>query len=320
MAPSKIKDVGLRLPWHVNVAPVQKWIASMEERGQGEDAWERVAAWDRMVNDHGVVKVSTEGRVGIIELSYPPKANALVPPMYVMLVDAVERLGADDAIWTIVITGSGKTFSSGGYVGKDAFYAGLDAGHDGTKGEPIRRTLVEMFQKVPLAIYNCEKPTIAAVNGPVMAESLDIALSADLRTGSPDTQFRFSYAATGNTTYTGAAWTLPRLIGMAKAKEYLFTADWVDGTRAHESGLLTYLHEPDRLREETLKLAARIADLPPITLRLIKKEMHLGAAIGDLPSALDMYSMIEPIVQSTEDHMDAENAVIEKRAPVVRGR
>lgn len=294
----------------------------MEERGEAEaaDAWGRVKAWDRMVEEHGVVNSSIEGRVGVIELCYPPKANALIPPMYKLFVDAMEKFAENEDVWVIVITGAGKTFSSGGYVGHDAFYAGLDSGHDGAKGEPIRRTFVELFQRVPLAIHHSEKPTIAAVNGSVMAEAIDIALTADLRTGSSDTQFRFSFAATGNTCYTGAAWSLPRLIGMSKAKEVLLTADWVDGERAHQLGLLNYLYPSGDLRAETMKLAARIASLPPITQRLIKQELSLSQGIGDFPSALQTFSMIEPIVQSTDDHMDAENAVIEKRPPVVLGR
>lgn len=312
----------LRLPWHVDCGPIRRWITSMEERGEAEaaDAWGRVKAWDRMVEEHGVVNSSVEGRVGVIELCYPPKANALVPPMYKLFVDAMEKMAENEDVWVIVITGAGKTFSSGGYVGHDAFYAGLDSGHDGAKGEPIRRTFVELFQHVPLAIHRSEKPTIAAVNGAVMAEAIDITLTADLRTGASDTQFRFSSAATGNTTYTGAAWSLPRLIGMSKAKEVLLTADWVDGERAHELGLLNYLYPSGDLRAETMKLADRMAGLPPITMRLIKKELSLSQGIGDFPSALETFSMIEPIVQSTDDHMDAENAVIEKRPPVVLGR
>lgn len=316
--PTRAADI--RLPAHVDTMPVKRWIASMEERGEGEAAWERVRAWDRMVSEHSVVKTQTEGRVGIVELHYPPKANALVPPMYKLFVEAIEALALDDEIWAIVITGAGRTFSSGGYVGADAFYAGLDAGHDGAKGEPIRRTLWEMFQPVAKAVFTCEKPTIVALNGPVMAESLDIVLSADLRIGTRDSEFRFSFAATGNTAYTGAAWSLPRLIGMAKAKQFLMTAEWVDGKTAYEAGLLNYLFEPEDLRDQTIALANRIAGLPPITQRLIKKELHLGQGIGDFVSAIETYSMIEPIVQSTEDHMDAEDAVIEKRPPVVNGR
>ena len=308
------------LPWHVDVPPIRRWVETMEQDGNGEEAWKRVRAWDQMVEEHGVVNVSKEGRVGVVELSYPAKGNALVPPMYRMFVDAMERLALDDDVWVIVIKGAGRSFSTGGYVGWDAFYAGLDAGSQGSKAEPMRRTFVELFQKVPLAVYNSEKPTIAMVNGTVMAESIDIALAADIRTGSPNTTFRFSFAATGNTAYTGAAWSLPRLIGLARAKQFLFTADVVDGKRAAEAGLLTELFEAEELEGGTMAIAERIAALPPITLRLIKKEVHRGLGIAEYATALDVYSMIEPIVQFTEDHMDAENAVIEKRPPVVRGR
>lgn len=311
---------GRALPWHVDVPPIRRWIETMERDGQGEAAWERVRLWEEMVATHGVVKVSRRGRVGVVELSYPLKGNALVPPMYRMFVDAMQELSMDDDVWTIVITGAGRSFSTGGYVGTDAFYAGLDSGANASKAEPMRRTFVEMFQLVPLSVYNCEKPTIAMVNGTVMAESIDIALAADIRTGSPSTSFRFSFAATGNTAYTGAAWSLPRLIGLARAKQFLLTADVVDGKRAHEAGLLAELFEPEELESGTMAIAERIASLPPITLRLIKKEIARGLGIGEYSTALDVYSMIEPIVQFTEDHMDAEQAVVEKRAPVVRGR
>jgi 2-(1,2-epoxy-1,2-dihydrophenyl)acetyl-CoA isomerase len=292
----------------------------MEESGQGDEAWRRVGLWEEMVQEYGVVKTRVQGHIGIIELAYPKKGNAIVPPMYRMFVEAMERFGLEDDVRVIVITGVGRNFSTGGYVGTDAFYAGLDAGAMGSKAEPMRRTFVEMFQLVPLAIHNCEKPTIAMVNGLVMAEATDIVLAADLRTGHTGTQFRFSFAATGNTAYTGAAWSLPRLIGLSRAKELLLTAASVDGKRAFELGLLNFLYEPEEFEAQTLALAARITELPPITLRLIKKEILRGLALGEFSSALDVFSMIEPIVQFTEDHMDAENAVIEKRAPVVRGR
>ena len=93
----------------------------------------------------------------------------------------------------------------------------------------MRRTAVELFQPAPKAIYECEKPTIAMVNGLVMAESVDLTLAADLRTGHSGTRFNFSFAATGNTAYTGAAWSLPRLIGLSKARQFLMTADVVEG-------------------------------------------------------------------------------------------
>jgi 2-(1,2-epoxy-1,2-dihydrophenyl)acetyl-CoA isomerase len=311
---------GHRLPWYVDCRPISGWIARLESEGQGDEAWERVRLWTKMVDEHGVVKTSVDERVGVIELSYPPKSNALVPPMYKMIVAAVEELTRNDDVWVILIKGAGKNFSTGGYVGPDAFYAGLDSGEEGTTAEPMRRTMVELFQPAPKAIAETEKPTIAMVNGLVMAESIDLALSADLRTGSTSTQFRFSFAATGNTAYTGAAWSLPRLIGLSRARQFLMTADAVEGKRAFEAGLVNYFSEDDAsLENDSMAVAKRIASLPPITQRLIKKEIKLGLGIDSYAAAIDTYAVIEPIVQFTEDHMDAERAVVEKRAPLVRG-
>jgi enoyl-CoA hydratase/carnithine racemase len=94
----------------------------------------------------------------------------------------------------------------------------------------------------------------------------------------------------------------------------------VGGDEAYAAGLLNELFAEGELEERTMELAQRIATLPPITLRLIKKEIQRGLALAEYSTALDVYAMIEPIVQFTEDHMDAENAVIEKRPPIVRGR
>lgn len=309
-----------RLPWHVDTPPIRRWLRLQVAEGKGEEAWGRVDAWRQMVDEHGVVNVSREGKVGLIELAYPPKANAFVPPMYKMFVDGITELAEDEDVWTIMITGKGKNFSSGGYVGSDAFYAGLDAGADGLRTEPMRRTFVEMFQPVSGAIHECEKPTIAAINGNVHAEALDIALTADLRLGTPETNFNFSFAFTGNTAYTGAAWSLPRLIGMSRAKQFLMTAASVDGQTAFDVGLLNYLVDAGDLRGSALELGKKIASLPPITQRLIKKEINRGWGIGDFAAALDLYAAVETIVQTTDDHMDAEDAVIEKRPPVVRNR
>lgn len=308
------------LPWHVDVQPVRRWIRRLEAAGQADIAWERVRRWDEMVSDEGVVVTSKEGRVGWIELRYPPKGNAFVPPMYRMLTEAIRAHAEDDDVWVVILTGTGKNFSTGGYVGADGFFAGLDAGEDGAAPEPIRRTMHEMFLPMFRALYEFEKPTTAMLNGPVMAEAVDLALAADFRTGSHTSDFWFSAAFSGNTAWTGSSWVLPRLVGLARAKELLLSAERIDGTEAHRCGLLSRLCPPADLRAQTMELAARITSLPPITLRLIKKELLRGLEITSHAAALDVNSMIETIVQSTEDHMDAERAIAEKRAPSVRGR
>ena len=305
------------LPWHVDLPPVRRWVAWMEGTGRAAEAWSRVESWERMVAEHGVVRTRVDGRVGTIELCYPPKANAFVPPMYRLFVHALQELEENDAVWVIVVTGVGDSFSTGGYVGADAFSAGLDAGDGGSAPEPIRRTFVEMFQPMPRRLYGCEKPTIAMVNGLAAAEAVDLALAADLRTARRDSEFWFSFARTGNTAYTGGAWLLPRLVGASQATRLLLTAARIDGAEADRLGLLALL--ADDLPAATAQLASSIAELPPVTQRLLKKELRRGHEIASFDSYLDLASMIEPIVQATADHMDAEQAIIEKRDPVVRG-
>lgn len=308
------------LPWHVDVGPIRRWLSRMESDGRAAEAWDRVKAWDAMVTSDGVVNVSTEGRVGRIELCYPRKGNAFVPPMYRLLERAITTLAADDDVWVILITGAGDKFSTGGYVGEDAFYAGLDAGEDGTATEPMRRTNVELFLPVQHLLWEVEKPTVAMVNGLAVGEAVDLALCADIRIGHPGTELWFSFAYTGNTAYTGSAWLLPRLVGVTQAKRLLMTAARVGGEEAFRLGLLSELADTDELEARTSRLLDSIAALPPITLRLIKKEIHRGLEVASFHSNLDLTSMIETIVQTTRDHMDAEAAIGEKRPPIVEGR
>jgi len=307
------------LPWYVDAGPIRRWLRAMEAAGDGASAWKKIEAWKRMVDESGVVKTSKRGRIGRVELCYPKKGNALVPPLYGLFTDAMRRLGEDDDVWVIVITGTGKNFCTGGYVGHDAFYSGLDAGAQASAAEPMRRTFTELFQSIQRSVYESEKPVIALLNGLTAGEAVDLVLCADIRTGHAESDLWFSYGYTGNTAYAGAAWLLPRLVGLSEATRILLTAERVSGTRAHQLGLITSLTEREALEDQTMALAEKIACLPPVTLRLIKKEIHRGLEIGSFLSNLDITSMIEPIVQFTQDHMDAENAILEKRKPVVKG-
>jgi len=314
-----LTEIVPELPWYVDVGPVRRWLMDMKKKGNLSEARSRIGDWKRMVEEHQVVRTRTQGKVGIIELCYAPKANALVPPMYRMFTEALRSFAENEDVWTIVVTGAGKSFSSGGYVGRDAFYAGLDAGGHASTAEPMRRTFTEMFQTMQRDLYECEKPTIAMLNGPAIGESVDLALAADIRTGHAGSDLWFSYGYTGNTAYCGGAWLLPRMVGVSIASKLILTAARISGTRAEELGIITQLSDAGSLVADTMGLAERIVSLPPITLRLLKKEIHRGLEIGSFTSNLDVTSMIEPIVQFTSDHMDAEESIIEKRKPVVRG-
>lgn len=310
----------MELPWYVDCGPVRSWLKSMEERGLSAQAQERISGWKRMVDEHEVVRTRKDGHVLWVELHYPEKANSLVPPMYGLLRGAIRQAADDDEVRVVVFHGAGTVFSGGGYVGHDGFFAGLDSGQEGTVPEASRQTFAHMFQPIQTDLHALEKVSIAMVNGAVVSEALDFVLACDLRTAAEDAVLHFSWGFTGNTAYTGAAWMLPRLVGLAKAKELLLTAARLPAAEAERFGLLARVTPAGELQAATAELARQIAALPPITMRLIKKEIDRLQEVSSYAAALDLMSMIETIVQATEDHMDAERAFLEKRPPVVRGR
>lgn len=307
------------LPWYVDVGPIRRWRREMEDLGRSDEAERRIDGWVEMTRQADVVRSTVEGRVGRITLSFPAKGNALVPPMYVMLARAIAEMAEDDAVWALLIDGEGRSFSTGGYVGRDGFFAGIDAAGATPRAEPIRRTATEMFLLIQQALAAFEKPVVTMLNGPVMAESVDFALMADLRTGHPGSDMWFSFGYTGNTAYTGSAWLLPRMVGLSKASELLLTAARISGSEAHGLGLINQLWAAEELASRTGELLERITSLPPVTLRLIKKEIRTLQEVGSYRTSIEFTSMIEPIVQFSADHVEAEEATVEKRPPVVRG-
>jgi 2-(1,2-epoxy-1,2-dihydrophenyl)acetyl-CoA isomerase len=191
-----------------------------------------------MVDEHEVVRTRKDGHLFWVELTYPEKANSLVPPMYGLLQRAIQDAGADDDVRCVIFTGAGTVFSGGGYVGHDGFFAGLDSGEDGTNPEPSRQTFAHMFQAIQHELFALETPSIAMLNGAVVSEALDFALACDIRTAATEAVLHFGWGSTGNTAYTGAAWMLPRLVGLSKAKELLLTAGRLTGEEAERWGLV----------------------------------------------------------------------------------
>jgi len=308
------------LPSYLDWPPFRRWLKACLADGREQDALDRIKAWTEMVESHDVVRTWVDGRVGWVEIAYPIKGNAYVPPLYGLLYAAITRHGDDEDVRCIALTGAGKNFSSGGYVGDHAFFAGLDSGEDGTRTEPMRRTFVELFQAPNRALYECEKPTVAVINGLVAGEAIDLMLSADIRVASTAADIWFSAAYSGNTGYSGSAYLLPKIVGAGNAKRLMLTASRIGAEQALQYGVVTEVFPAEELRKRAQELCQEIASLPPITLRLIKQELNKSYEIPAYSSAMDAYAAIETIVQTTDDHMNAEVAIAKKEVPPVIGR
>jgi enoyl-CoA hydratase/carnithine racemase len=182
----------------------------------------------------------------------------------------------------------------------------------------MRRSYRNGIQMIPMAMYELETPAIAAVNGPAMGAGLDLAAMCDIRIAADNASFAESFLRVGLISGDGGAWYLPRVVGMARALEMSYTTDVLNAAKALEIGLVSHVVPPEKLLDEALALAARIAKHPPHSLRLTKRLLRESARM-DLPGALELAAAMQALVQHTSDQQEAVAAFLQKRAPVFTG-
>jgi 2-(1,2-epoxy-1,2-dihydrophenyl)acetyl-CoA isomerase len=253
--------------------------------------------------------------VATARLNRPAKKNALSDEMVGGLARTLREAQDDPAVRVFVITGAGDAFCSGGDLGRRAKEG------EATAPTPLQRKtrLQQVTHQVALAAEAFDKPLIAAVNGPAAGAGMDLALMCDLRFAARSARFSEAYIRVGLLPGNGGAYFLPRIVGTAAALELLWTGDFIKANEALRIGLVSRVCEDDRLMPETQAFAARLADGPPIQLRLIKKLLYQSLHT-DLRTSLELVSSHMAVVQSTDDYREAMAAYKEKRAPKFKGR
>ena len=261
------------------------------------------------------VLTSRRGHVETWTLNRPDQRNPISDPDVVdALVANVDRVNADPQVRAVVLTGAGPAFSAGGNV-KD-----MAARRPPFDGPPatLRERYRQGIQRIPRAMYGCDVPVVAAVNGPAIGAGCDLACMCDLRVASTDAVFAESFVRIGLIPGDGGAWLLHRLVGPARAAEMTLTGDPVDAATALEWGLVSRVVEPDALLPEAHALAERIAANPPQTVRLAKKLLREAAHQG-LESVLELSAAYQAISQRTADHDEALAGLLEKRPTTYTG-
>ena len=258
------------------------------------------------------------GGLATIALNRPEAMNALSPSLVRDLLSAINEVEEDDQIRALVITGVGRAFCAGGDV--KAMRGGSTPARQRTEEgiDAIRRSF-HSAHKVILGLQKLEKPTIAMVNGAAVGAGCDLACVCDIRVGSENARFNSGYIRIGSFPGWGGAWLLPRVVGLPKACELLFTGEFVDAHEALKIGLLNKLVPADQLEAETMELARKIAANAPIALRLTKLMVYRGLET-DLETALKFAGTGEAITLSSEDHAEAVRAFREKRVGIFKGR
>jgi len=250
------------------------------------------------------------GPVVTLTMNRPDVRNALTGNTAVEeFVAAFARVSRDDSVRAVIVTGAGPAFSSGGNLKDMRRYFG-------GKVDPVktRNEYRHGIQRLTLAAYEVEVPTIAAVNGPAIGAGCDLACMCDLRIASERATFAESFVKVGLIAGDGGAWLLPRIVGMSRAAEMAFTGDALGAAEALACGLVSRVVPEPELMAEAQRLAARIACNPGQALRMTKRLLR-EAQHARLESVLEMAASFQALAHTTRDHEEAVTAFLEKRPP-----
>lgn len=254
--------------------------------------------------------LTKEDGVAVIQMNNPKAMNALEDELSAELLSAYQDVAADETIGAVILTGAEKAFCAGGDLKKlSKGFPSAEAGYDYMKSF---RTMVTTFMNMP-------KPTIAAVNGFAVGAGFCIAMQADLVLASDKAKFGMAFANVGLIPDLAGLYTLPRLVGLQRAKELVFTGRNVGAEEAKEMGIVNQVVPHDELMAEAKKLAKRLADGPRVALRMAKNVMNDSINMT-LEQLLDLEPHAQAICFQSEDHKIGVQSFFDKKKPAFVGR
>ncbi len=213
--------------------------------------------------------VERREKVALLTMNRPSNLNALNRDLQDSIISTCEELRNDDSVWAVVLTGSGRGFSSG---------ADLRGGRAEGVVEQSRQERIDVYSwvgRLATAIYRTvDKPIIAAVNGVAAGAGMSVALACDMRVGTPNTRFKVVFLERSLCTDTGMSFFLPRIVGYSRACDLIFTSRFVEAEEAYRIGLLDRLVPADKLIDEAVALANQIATLPPVAMQVARRVLQ----------------------------------------------
>ena len=265
------------------------------------------------MTDYKSLIYEVKDAIATLTLNRPERLNALGGTLRDDLHDAVLRASSDADVRVIVVTGAGKGFCSGGDV------KAMNDVKEGRAERPLIDKVAPLRDRVLLAMRDAPQPVIAAVNGAAAGAGMNLALGCDIRLASTAAKFAQAFVKRGLHPDWGGTYFLPRIVGMAKACELIFTGEIIDAQTALGLGIVSAVHPPEELMPATYELARKIAAGPPIAIRLAKRALYHGLDV-DLRSALEFETFAQNIASETEDAREGIRAFVEKRPAVFKGR
>jgi 2-(1,2-epoxy-1,2-dihydrophenyl)acetyl-CoA isomerase len=259
-----------------------------------------------------VLLETVENGVALLVMNRPDKLNALNSDLANALNQTFERIGKNDAVRVVVLTGAGRAFCAGGDLA--AIGKGREV-RDTRQLEPILRAGMGAMLRMRMI----PQPVIAAVNGAAAGAGMNVALAADIRIAAEEAIFGQNFAKVGLFPDYGGTYFLPQLVGSSKAAELFYTGDMIDAHTALRLGLLNRVVPGAQLDAEVKKFAAQLAAGPPIAIRAVKQTLF-GSEKDALGKALEAEVQHQIRCFASDDCLEGIHAFFEKRAPKFQGR
>ncbi len=256
--------------------------------------------------------------LSIITLNRPERRNAISLELADDLLQVVRRGANDAAVRAVLLRGAGGTFSVGGDV-KQMASGDMGAGGAGELTIDQHVTELRRVMEVSRVLHDMHKPVVCALDGAVAGGALSIALACDVRLAARSTKVTTAFAKVALSGDFGGIWLMTRLIGSARAKELFLTCPLLTADEAKGYGLVAKVVDDEALQKEAHALALSLAKGPSVVLGYMKQNLNL-AETASFEAALDMEALHQRRSMLLDDHLEAANAFVQKRAPDFKGR
>src|ERR1700712_4782868 len=262
------------------------------------------------------ISVDQANHVATLTLNRPEKHNAFDGLALEEFGDCMAELSSDEYTRAIIITGAGKSFCAGSDT---AYISEIQADMGKAAGRFNFDAPFGPYQVLPSSLHQCPKPTIAAINGFTSGIAVALISLCDYRIASENASFTPQFVNFGLAAEMGISYTLPRITSLSTALEFLSTGEQRDAQWAKECGLVKEVTSPEGLMDSAMELATRLASMPPVSVEAVKRLVYQAIDPG-FQAQLQFEARVGTALGQTEDCIEAVVALMEKRAPVFKGK
>jgi len=277
---------------------------------------------------YNTIKYEVADRILTLTLNRPEQLNSFTVQMCHELVHAFGRASDDDTVGAIVVTGAGRAYCAGMDLSVGGNVFGLDETQKPTMDDMRRRLDDPAIAKgvrdtggqVTLAIFNCKKPIIAAINGPAVGIGATMSVAMDIRLASEKARIGFVFGKIGIVPEACSTWFLPRIVGISQALEWIYSAEIMDAAEAERGGLVKAVYPPDQLLPEAYKLARKFTEnRSPVSTAFMRQMLYRNSA-QSTPMDAHLVESLAVFYTCQNDGKEGVQAFLEKRNPNFAGK